>query len=374
MPHRHLMVGLFLSCASLAIPFASGSDSADPEGNFLTRSRQLTFEGRRAGEGYFSADGKRLVFQSERDPANPFYQIYELDLESGESRRISNGVGKTTCAYYVGQGYNILYASTHHDSRSAELQAEELAIRASGKERRYTWDYDPEMEIYITQSDGSETRLTQARGYDAEGSSSPDGKWIVFTSNRHAYTAHDASSDERKQLETDPAFFNEIYRMRVDGSAVQRLTRVDGYDGGPFYGADGKSIFWRRFDTSGLIADIWTMDADGGTPRPITDFASMSWAPFPHPSGEYVIFTSNKHGFANFELFIVDMAGKKEPVRVTYTDGFDGLPVPSPDGKKLIWTSMRRSKDRGGAQLFIADWNHIGALKQLREAPDRGVQ
>jgi hypothetical protein len=47
--------------------------------------------------------------------------------------------------------------------------------------------------------------------------------------------------------------------------------------------------------------------------------------------------------FANFELFIVDARGEHEPVRVTFTDGFDGLPTFSPDGKRLAWTSNRAS-------------------------------
>ena len=72
----------------------------------------------------------------------------------------------------------------------------------------------------------------------------------------------------------------------------------------------------------------------------------MSWAPYVHPSGEYFIFASNKLGFENFEVFMVDTAGTKEPVRVTYSDGFDGLPVPSPDGTQLAWTSSRSG---GGA-------------------------
>ena len=83
------------------------------------------------------------------------------------------------------------------------------------------------------------------------------------------------------------------------------------------------------------------MKLDGTDQKQITDFGSMSWAPYEHPSGQYFIFASNKLGFENFELFIVDAAGAKEPVRVTYSDGFDGLPVPSPDGKQLAWTSSR---------------------------------
>ena len=95
----------------------------------------------------------------------------------------------------------------------------------------------------------------------------------------------------------------------------------------------------------------------------------MSWAPYEHPSGEYFIFASNKLGFENFELFIVDTKGTKEPVRVTYSDGFDGLPVPSPDGKTLAWTSSRSGGSAG--QLFLAQWNHEKALEALRQAPPR---
>src|SRR5207247_7135633 len=49
------------------------------EEQFLSNTRQLTFAGKRSGEGYFSSDGKTLIFQSEREPDNPFYQIYLLD-------------------------------------------------------------------------------------------------------------------------------------------------------------------------------------------------------------------------------------------------------------------------------------------------------
>ena len=89
------------------------------------------------------------------------------------------------------------------------------------------------------------------------------------------------------------------------------------------------------------MADVYTMKLDGSDRRRLTDFKSMSWAPYFHPTGRYVIFASNKHGFANFELFLVDARGEREPVRVTFTEGFDGLPVFSPDGTKLCWTSGR---------------------------------
>ena len=344
------------------------------ERDFLTRIRRLTIEGRRAGEGYWSPDGRQLVCQSEREPGNPFYQIYLMDMETGNTTRISPGVGKTTCAFINPVTRDVLFASTHHDPRSKRLQEDELAFRASGQERRYAWDYDPEMELYVRSArTGTLRRLTNRRGYDAEASFSPDGQWIVFASTRDAYD-RELSAAERKQLETDPSYFAEIYIMRADpdGTGVRRLTNVAGYDGGPFFSPDGTRIIWRRFDESGLIADIWTMGLDGTDPRKLTDFGAMSWAPYIHPSGQYVIFASNKLGFENFELFMVDIDGGKEPVRVTYSDGFDGLPVPSPDGRQLAWTSSRGGGREG--QIYLANWNHQAALAALKAAPPRKGQ
>ena len=339
------------------------------ERDFLTRIRRLTVEGRRAGEGYWSPDGKRLVFQSEREPGNPFYQIYVLDFATGETKRISPGIGKTTCAFFRPGKNEIEFASTHADPNSKQLQDEELAFRASGKERRYSWDYDTAMDIYAyDEKTGAMKRLTDAKGYDAEGSYSPDGQWIVFTSMRDAYN-HPLTAAEQKKLAEDPSYFGEIYIMRADGSGQKRLTSTPGYDGGPFFTPDGKRIVWREFDEKGLIADIWTMNPDGSEKKQITTFGSMSWAPYMHPSGEYFIFASNKLGFENFELFMVDAQGTKEPVQVTYSPGFDGLPVPSPDGKQLAWTSSRSGGSAG--QLFLAEWNHEKAREAIKNAPPK---
>jgi Tol biopolymer transport system component len=359
-------VPLLLSTVGLGALF-SEEPAAYLERDFLTRIRRLTVDGKRAGEGYWSPNGKRIVFQSEREPGNPFYQIYVLDLTTGETKRISTGTGKTTCAFFRPGSDEIEFASTHADPKSKQFQDEELAFRASGKERRYSWDYDPEMDIYAYhEKTGAIERLTTAHGYDAEGSYSPDGKWIVFSSTRDAYN-RPLSEKEMKLLAENPSYFGEIYIMAADGSGQKRLTNAPGYDGGPFFTPDGARIVWRRFDEAGLIADIWTMKPDGSDQRQITDFGSMSWAPYMHPSGRYIIFSSNKLGFENFELFMVDAEGTKEPVRVTYSDGFDGLPVPSPDGKRLAWTSSRSGGAAG--QLFLAEWNHEKALEAIRNAP-----
>jgi Tol biopolymer transport system component len=352
------------TAASAGAP--AGLEETDP--GLLTNARQLIFEGKRSGEGYFSRDGRELVFQSERESDNPFYQIYVLDLETGDVERISPGYGKTTCAWIHPDGKRVLFASTHDDPEARDKQKAELADRASGKQKRYAWDYDPNFDLYAyDRATKQYTRLTSERGYDAEASYSPDGKRIAFASNRAAYT-EPLSDEARERLSHDPSYFIDLYIMNADGTDVRRLAGGPGYDGGPFFSPDGKRVCWRRFSEDGATAEVFTANIDGTDVRQLTQMGAMSWAPYFHPSGEYLIFTTNRHGFANFELYIVSAAGGP-PVRVTVADKFDGLPVFSPDGKKLAWTCSRTSD--GAAQIFIADWDHERAKTLLAEAAKR---
>ncbi len=367
-----MTIRTFWTLIILGIASMGWSAPDSGESVFLSEARQLTFEGKRSGEGYFSPDGRALIFQSERDAQNPFYQIFTLDMETGDTRRVSPGTGKTTCGFFRPGTDEVVFASTHLDPDARERQKAEFQFRASGKEKRYSWDYDDQMDIFIARRDGSQLRrLTSSPGYDAEGAFSPDGKKIVFSSLRDAYPTNSLSAGDLKRLETDPAYFGEIYIMNADGSEQRRLTYSPGYDGGPFFSPDGQRIVWRHFETNGVIADVFTMKLDGSDVQRLSEFGCMSWAPFFHPSGDYLIFTANKYGFANFELFIVDARGEREPVRVTYSDGFDGLPSFSPDGKRLTWTSTRGTD--GKSQIFLADWNHVAAQRALASAPRRGA-
>ena len=356
----------FFSPVSGQAPADGGSEAEaapDNEALLMSKTRQLTFEGRRAGEGYFSADGTRMVFQSERDPSNPFYQIYVTDLETGDIERVSPGHGKTTCAWIHPSGERVLFSSTQDDPEARTKQKEEIELRESGKQRRYAWDYDNQYEIYAKElSDGTYRRLTNVKGYDAEASYSPDGKLIAFASNRNAFKRK-LSDREQELFAIDPASMIDIFIMNADGSNVRQLTDVFGYDGGPFFSPDGKRICWRRFSENGATAEVYSMDIDGGDVRRLTSIGAMSWAPYFHPSGDYLVFTTNKHGFANFELYLVRGDGKGEPVRVTTTDGFDGLPVFLPDGNRISWTSTRTASKQ--SQIFMANWNDAMARSLL---------
>ena len=293
--------------------------AADIEARLLGPIVQLTFDGLRSGEGYFNADGTEMVFQSERRADNPFYQIYTLNFETGETAPVSPGHGKTTCAWLHPDGNRVLFASTQNDPQARQKQLDEIAFRESGQTRRYSWDYDENYELTaLDRATGEFTQLTNAKGYDAEGSYSPDGQWIAFASNRSGYSdglnEEGLSDEDRKKFENDLAWAMDIYIMKSDGSQVKRLTDTPGYDGGPFFSPDGKRICWRRFSEDGLTAEIYTMNVDGSDEKQLTKMNVMSWAPFYHPSGQYLIFTTNKHGFGNFELYLVDAAGQSTPI------------------------------------------------------------
>ena len=267
----HLSLVLSLNLAVFAEDTAD--DAVKNEERLLSSVRQLTFAGKRAGEGYFSADGKKMIFQSERSKENPFFQIYLLDLETGDTQRISPGHGKTTCAWIHPSGKKVMFASTHSDPDSQKKQAEELKRRAEGTEKRYSWDYDPFYEIYEYDLETKKSRnLSRTVGYDAEGAYSPDGSKIVFGSNRLGYSeAEGLSEKDRDWFKLNPSFLMDLFIMDSDGSNVERLTSKEGYDGGPFFDAGGKNICWRRFNREGDQAEIFTMELAGKKERQLTD-------------------------------------------------------------------------------------------------------
>lgn len=317
-----------------------------PDEPRLRNVRQLTAGGENA-EGYFSPDGRRLIFQSTR-PGTPCDQQFVLDLASGESRRVSTGLGRTTCGYFLGGEGRVLYASTHGDAPECPARPD--------YSRGYVWAMHAGFDIYTADADGSDVRaLTSTPGYDAEATVSPDGRRIVFTSVRDGDL--------------------EIYSMDAAGGDVRRLTHEPGYDGGAFFSPDGRRIVYRRDappDAASLarfrellgqglyapgVLEIWVMDADGRNKRQVTRLGAASFAPFFHPDGRRIIFASNhpEPKGRNFDLYLVadDGTGLE---RVTTDPSFDGFPMFSPDGRRLVFASNRGARVRGETNLFLADW------------------
>ena len=313
---------------------------------YLKNITQLTSEFVRAGEGYFSPDAKSIIFQAEdKESGNPFYQIYTMDLANKKSVRVSPGIGKTTCSYFSPDGKKILFASSHLDPKSKEYYGEEYKLRdeekKAGKRRTYKWDFDPAMEIFETNPDGSGMkRLTDSPGYDAEASYSPDGKSIVFCSNR--------SGAENLEL----------YIMDSDGKNVRKLTNAPGcYNGGPFFSPDGKRIIFRTDRKKKDTLQIHVIDVDGKNDRTLAEnLAWVQWCPFWYTDSKHILFAAADHSTMmrpNYDLYWMNVDSGKQQ-RITFAPGADILPVFTKDGKKMMWTSTRDG--RSPAQLYIADF------------------
>jgi Tol biopolymer transport system component len=310
----------------------------------LRNIRQLTFGGDNA-EAYFSFDGKQLVFQSTRPPYK-CDQIFSMKADGSDVKRISNGTGRTTCAFFTPDGKRVIYGSTHLGGPDCPPAPD----RTNG----YVWPIYRTFDIFSAKPDGSDIkRLTTTDGYDAEGVISPDGKTILFTSARDGDL--------------------ELYTMNLDGSSQKRLTNALGYDGGAFFSQDGQWIVWRanRPRTPEEIAhykdlfakdlvmpskmEIMIMRTDGTQMKQITSNGAANFAPYFHPNGRQIIFASDMNnaskGIPDFDLYLIGRDGGGLQ-RVTSDGGFDAFPMFTNDGKKLVWVSSRA----GDINIFSADW------------------
>ncbi len=311
----------------------------------LRNIRQLTFGGQNA-EAYFSRSGRQIILQRQvSDSACD--QQFVMNADGTNLHRVSSGNGRTTCGYFFDNDHRIFYATTEHGGAACPPRPD--------YSRGYVWalyDYD----ISVANADGSGTRrITDNPRYDAEGTLSPDGKTIVFTSLR------DGDLD--------------IYTMHVDGTNLKRLTRTLGYDGGPFFSPDGKQIVYRAWhaqtaadsgEYTSLLAqnlvrptrmEIWVMNADGSNQRQVTNLGGANFAPYFHPDGHRILFASNYKNprSRNFDLYLVNLDGTGLEQVTTNTD-FDAFPMFSPDGRRLVWASNRNGKVQGETNIFIADW------------------
>jgi TolB protein len=311
----------------------------------LTNLKQLTSGGQNA-EAYWSPDGKRIIFQTTREPYQ-CDQIFVMNADGSNQHLVSTGKGRTTCGYFLPDNKHIVYASTHEGGDACPASPD----RSKG----YVWAVYPSYDIYLATDDGKVVKkLTDASGYDAEATVNFKQKKIVYTSM--------ASGDL------------DMWTMGVDGSKKTRVTTGEGYDGGAVFSRDGKKLVWRanhpqgndmqRYKgllkdglTSPMKMEIFVADGDGRNAKQITSFGCASFAPTFTPDGKRILFSSNKHECdgRKFELFLMNLDGSGLE-QVTSYGGFTSFPEFSPDGKKLIFATDKDAKSRYEFNIFTADW------------------
>jgi len=312
----------------------------------LTNIRMLTDGGENA-EAYLSFDEKKLIYQATFGDMK-CDQIYSMNLDGSEKQLVSTGNGRTTCSYFLPGDERIIYSSTH----MADSECPAPPDRAKG----YVWQLYDSFDIFSANADGTDvTPLTFSGKYDAEATVSPKEDKIVFTSTRDG----------------DP----ELYVMDIDGSNQTRLTFEKGYDGGAFFSQDGSNIVFRasRPKTEAELADyeelannglfrpsileIYVMNSDGSDIQQVTNFGKASFAPFFHPDGNRIIFSSNVNSQSgrDFDLYLINIDGTGLE-QITFNETFDGFPMFTKDGKQLVFCSNRFNKNEGDTNVFIADW------------------
>lgn len=329
--------------------------AGNPEETNLSNVRQLTFGGQNA-EAYWSADGKKLTYQARVD-GYPDEQIFSMNADGSGKKLESTGLGRCTCSYYSPDGKWLYFSSTHATEKGAQPPVD--------MSKGYVWMVNPAYALYRVPAKADpkafratgafETVIARPGFYVAETTIAPNGKYMVWTS--------DSGGDL------------EIYRSDLNGKNVKQLTDTPGYDGGPFVSWDSKKVVYRRSNIEGEAAlkeyfdllkehlvrpskmEIWIMDADGRNKRQITHLNCASFAPFLHPDGKRIVFSSN-YGDPKgreFDIFSINVDGSGLK-RITHTPEFDGFPMFTRDGKRLVFASNRFGKVRGETNIFVADW------------------
>ena len=330
----------------LATTLAWGAATLSAETKYLANLKQLTNGGQNA-EAYWAPDGKRLIFQTTREPYK-CDQIFIMNADGSDQHLVSTGKGRTTCAYFLKDNKHIVYASTH--------EAGDECPPPPDRSKGYLWGVFAGYDIYLATDAGKiQKKLTDAPGYDAEATVNWKQDRIIYTSM--------ASGD----LDT--------WSMKPDGSGTKRLTMLPGYDGGAFFSRDGKNIIWRANHPNqhdamqkykdllkdNMVApmrmELFISDAEGKNEKQLTNFGCASFAPTFTPDGKKILFASNKHNCdgRRFELFMINADGTGLE-QVTDFGGFTSFPEFSPDGKKLVISTDYKATSRYEFNIFVADW------------------
>lgn len=349
---------LFFSCNnSSRIASAAHQDTLryNDEKHFKN-IQQLTFGGDNA-EAYWSFDGKYIVFQrtNKKEGLN-CDQIFMGKVPKNANEKftykmISTGKGRTTCPFFTKDGKHIIYASTHLGSEDCPPVPDR-----SKYGNKYIWPLYESFDIFMADLDGNIVKqLTNAKGYDAEATLSPDGKSMIYTSDK------DGDID--------------LYIMNLETGKEKRVTNTLGYDGGAWFSPDGTKIIWRASrpktaeeikEYKDLLAEnmvaptnmeVFVADTNGENVKQVTAFGQANWAPAFMPDSKRIIFASNqeyKRGFP-FNLYTINGDGSNL-TKISHDKGFDAFPMFSPNGKKIIFCSNRNNGGTHDTNIFIADW------------------
>ena len=364
------------STAPPRLAAARAVDCRAAEAPVLRNHVQLTSADRfvKAGENYFSPDDRRIVFQAIERPKDgsvpsEFYSMYVADVvrDAGGRitgidgiRRISPEGSANTCGWFHPKDPDIvIFGSTVVPPSNRETPGYQ---RGTG---RYRWQFPPEMRVVqcdLRTADGTakslRTLVGDGNGYAAECSLSPDARTLLYT-------------------EVDPKTQGDLWVLDLPTGERLRIVQAPGYDGGPFFSPDGKRIIYRSDRREDNLLQIYqadlVRDASGkvtgiADERALTANEHVNWCPYYHPDGRHFVYGSSEVGHSNYEVLMRDAEHPERSIRITECPGADVLPVFTSDGKWMLWTAQRGSDDSGGgkpsSQVWVAEFDLDAAIRK----------
>ncbi len=281
-------------------------------------ARRLTFENTNAASPVWTPDGRDILFLG----GSTLYSLLRVSAAGGKAVPVE-GVGQNLSSLAVSrQGQRLAWTQTINDMNIWQM---ELSEQRPSPQSLKPWK-----------------PLIASTRRDASPDLSPDGKRIVFASNRSG--------------------ISQIWVADSTGEhPVQLTTFTNGFTGSPRWSPDGRQIVFdaRPADSS----DIYVINAEGGPPRRLTtdpaEDAVPSWS-----NGQWIYFTSKRSGSP--QIWRMPASGGQAN-QVTDQGGVDSME--SPDGQFLYYTKARyapgiwRKPVAGGEEKLILDHHRAGVWR-----------
>jgi serine/threonine protein kinase/Tol biopolymer transport system component len=288
------------------------------------------------------SDGRSLMMTAvDRGPTSNQLQVWQLSYPAGEARRVTNDLNnyagisltadsKTLVTVQTEARMNVWAAPGGKAADARQITSGTVAYNylSCAPDGRIVYQSSASSisDIWIMNADGTgQKQLTANAGINVFPMVSPDGRHIVFCSNRGG----------------DEGVFH-VWRIDIDGNNPKQLTSGEG-EYFPAVSADGKWVFYNHIGVTERTPMLWRAPIDGGEGKAITDFIAV--IAVPSPDGKYIACRYSDGKQPGLKTAIIPVEGG-QPVKMFNFPPFSSNPQLQPirwtaDSKALTWLEER---------------------------------